>query len=196
MIDLVERLIQLLRRLPGIGYKSAQRIVIYLLQSHENYILELINTIKELKSKVKRCKECGNLGIDSLCDICKDPKRDTTLLCVVAYLPDLWAVERSGIYNGLYHLLNGLLSPLNGIGYEKLNLGNLKARIRQRNIKEVILALPPTVEGEATTVLIKELLQGEDIKITRLASGIPHGMELEYTDKITLSKAFEGRREV
>jgi len=196
MIEQIENLVMLLKRLPGLGSKSALRIVFYLLQAEPSYVEELAEGIKELKLKVKRCEECGNFTTSSLCDICSDPNREREYLCIVANVTDLWAIEQSNIYKGLYHVLHGVLSPLDGITYEKLNLGNLKSRIKERKIKEVIVALPPTVEGEATTTFIKEMLKDQEVKVTRIASGIPHGAELEYADSITLSRAFEGRREI
>lgn len=195
MLNELDKLINLLKRLPGVGSKSAQRIALYLIESPKDYVVTLGDTIKEIKEKLTYCSKCGNLTVGDICSICLDQSRNNQKLCIVAHVPDLWAIDKSGVFNGYYHVLNGLLSPLDGIGPDELFLNNLIERVKELEVKEIIIALPTTVEGEATSIYLKEIIKDFDVKITRIASGIPHGGELEYSDQITLARALEGRHE-
>ena len=189
-------LIRELSKLPGIGGKSAQRLAFHILSMDDREAEVLANSIMRAKSSMRYCSVCGNLTESDPCEICSDEKRDRTVICVVEQARDVAAMERMKEYNGLYHVLNGAISPMDGIGPEDINLKQLIIRLQQDDIREVILATNPTIEGEATAMYAARLIKPSGIKVTRIAHGIPVGGDLEYTDEVTLSKAMEGRREL
>lgn len=192
--DPIQELVQLLARLPGIGERSAMRLAWHVLAADAEYTATLGHSIAHLHQRVRHCQLCGNYTEQSRCAICTDPRRDSGLLCVVARVADLWAIERSGMFRGVFHVLHGLLAPLDGIGPDQLPTDALLQRVRQQEVREVIAATPLTVEGEATALYLTQLLKPLGVPVSRIASGMPHGGELEYTDQVTLARAFEGRR--
>jgi recombination protein RecR len=192
----IERLIKALRCLPGVGPKSAQRIAFHLLERDRNGALELSNALEDASTNVGHCQSCRTLSDNDICPICADEKRDHTQLCIVESPSDVTAIDNSTGYRGLYFVLMGHLSPLDGIGPEDIGLDQFEQRIEQGGIDEVIIATNPTVEGEATSHYINEIVKPHNIKVSRIAHGIPMGGELEYIDGTTLSHAFHGRIEV
>ncbi len=186
----------LLARLPGIGRRTATRLAFHLLKANPDYGKALGEAVATLHERVERCTECANIADSSPCYICADPGRNKKVVCVVESVPDLWAVESSGTFRGTFHVLHGLLKPLDGVGPDDLNLTLLRQRIKEDGIEEVIVATRPSVEGEATALLVRQMLSGLPVTITRIASGIPHGSELEYTDSRTLERALDDRREM
>lgn len=189
-------LIRELSKLPGIGGKSAQRLAFHILSMDDREAENLANSITRAKSSMKYCSVCGNLTDRDPCEICSDENRDHSVICVVEQARDVAAMERMKEYNGLYHVLHGAISPMDGIGPEDINLKQLILRLQQNDVREVILATNPTIEGEATAMYAARLIKPSGIRVTRIAHGIPVGGDLEYTDEITLSKAMEGRREL
>ena len=181
--------------MPGVGPKSAQRLAFYVLQASDGEIKGLIDALQETKKKVGYCSNCFNISVEDPCEICGDENRDRTKICVVALSQDLIAIEKTREYNGHYHVLGGVISPLDGIGPENLRIKELLKRIT-KDVKEVILALNPTVEGEATIIYLTRLLKPLGVKMTRIAYGLPVGSDIDYADEVTLTKSFEGRREV
>ena len=196
MADAIHDLAELLSRLPGIGRRTAFRLTFHLLRSPDDYLKRLGEAVASIRDIVKPCTECRNLSEQDPCAVCSDPKRDKGQICVVASVQDLWAVEESGAFRGLYHVLHGLFAPLDGIGPEDLKVDLLRERIQNEGIEEIIVATRPSVEGEATALLIQQTLEGLNVKITRIASGISYGGELEYADRMTLGKALSGRSEM
>jgi recombination protein RecR len=194
--DAISQLIQLFARLPGIGERSAARLTYHVLGNSPEYAHALGEALAELHSRVRRCRLCRNYTENDLCKHCSDPKRDTSLLCVVARPQETEAIERSGHFRGRYHVLHGLLSPLDGVGPEALDVPPLLVRIREEQVREVIVATPLSVEGEATALFLAQELKSSAVRVTRIASGLPHGGELEYTDQVTLTRALDGRREL
>ena len=191
-----ENLVDSFSRLPGIGKKSASRIVNYLLKADASYVKHFAENLSLLQEKIKPCSLCGTWTENDPCDICSSPLRDRTIICVVEQAQDVQSIESSHEYSGLYHVLGGAISPIDGIGTEQLRISQLVQRVKNGNISEVILATNPTVEGDTTALYIQQVLsQQADVKITRLASGIPVGGDLEYTDRLTLMRSFRGRRE-
>ncbi len=191
----IEKLIESFERLPSIGHKTAARLAFYILNSSEEETNEFINSIKNAKANLKYCSKCYNISDTDPCTICANPKRDENVICVVEDVRDIIAIERTHEYKGVYHVLHGSISPMNGIGPDDIKIKELLARINTET-KEVIIATNPRVEGEATAMYISKLLKPLGVKTTRIAHGIPIGGDLEYTDEITLSKALEGRREL
>lgn len=189
----IERVIHELGKLPSVGRKTAQRLTFHLLKLAPEEVTSLAEAILELRDKISLCVTCFNLADAELCPVCSDPRRDASLLCVVEEPTNLVALERTGVYQGLYHVLGGSLSPLKDVGPDELHIKELITRIHERKFREVILATNPNVEGEATAVYIARLLQPTGISITRLAQGLPAGSDLEYTDDLTLRRAMEGR---
>ncbi len=187
-------LIEQLQRLPGIGSKTAQRLALYLLKRPEAEVEALAQAILNAKQQVGTCQICHHLSAEPICDICADPNRDRSIICVVTDSRDIIAIEKTREYKGLYHVLGGVLSPMDGIGAEQLNIKSLLKRLGEP-VKEVIMAISPTVEGETTTLYVGGLVKNFT-KVTRIAFGIPMGGDLEYADEITLAKALEGRREL
>jgi len=194
--DAISELIQLFARLPGIGERSAARLTFHVLGGSREYAHALGTALNELHTRVRRCQRCRNYTEDELCKLCSDPKRDSSILCVVARPQDTTAIERSGNFRGRYHVLHALLSPLDGVGPDALELAPLNERVRDEHIREVIVATPLSVEGEATALYIAQELKHANVRVTRIASGLPHGGELEYTDQVTLTRALDGRREL
>lgn len=191
----IEKLIESFERLPSIGHKTAARLAFYILNASEEETNQFINSIKNAKENLKYCSKCYNISDTDPCPICGNPKRDENIICVVEDVRDIIAIERTHEYKGVYHVLHGSISPMNGIGPDDIKLKELLARITP-DVKEVIIATNPRVEGEATAMYISKLLKPLGVKTTRIAHGIPIGGDLEYTDEITLSKALEGRREL
>ena len=189
----IERLIQLLAKLPGLGPRSARRAALALLKRREALLEPLAIAMRDAASAIRSCEICGNLDTASPCSLCRDPRRDAHVLCVVEDVADLWALERAGVFRGRYHVLGGALSALDGITPEKLNLSTLLDRARN-GVEEVILAMNATVEGQTTAHYLIDALQPSGIKVTRLAHGVPVGGELDYLDEGTLSAAFKARR--
>jgi recombination protein RecR len=192
--DPVRDLVRLLTRLPGLGEKSARRIAHHLLNADTEYAERLGRAVATLAQRVRRCGVCGNFTARAVCALCTDPKRHTETLCVVARPMDVDALERARVFQGRYHVLHCLLDPLGGIGPGEFPLQPLIERVTREGVTEVILATPPTVEGEATSLYLAEALRGVGLRVSRIASGVPHGGDLEFTDPITLGRALEGRR--
>ena len=190
----LERVIHELAKLPGIGKKTAQRLALHLLQAPREDAAALARAIVDLRENVLLCRDCFNLSDRELCSICSDPRRDRSLLCIVEEPGNLLALERTAAYRGLYHVLGGALSPLKDIGPDDLRLQELMQRVQTGEFREVILATNPDVEGEATAVYLARLLHPLGIQVTRLAQGLPAGGDLEFTDELTLRRAFEGRQ--
>jgi len=190
----VQRLIDEFARLPGIGPKSASRLTFYLLRAADNQSGELATALQELKERTRLCSVCFNITEEDPCPICSDEARDARLLCVVEEPLDVLAIERARAYNGRYHVLHGAISPVEGIGPEDLRVAELVDRVARGNFQEIILATNPTLEGESTALYLQRRLSDRDIRLTRLARGLPVGGDLEYTDEITLGRAFEGRQ--
>ena len=192
----VQDLIDELGRLPGVGPKSAQRIAFHLLQADPLDVRRLADVLVEVKAKVRFCSVCGNVAEEDTCRICRDPRRDLSLICVVEEPKDVVAIERTREFRGRYHVLGGAISPIEGIGPEQLRIKELMARLADGSVTEVILATDPNLEGEATATYLTRFLAGMGLRVTRLASGLPVGGDLEYADEVTLGRAFEGRRSV
>ena len=191
----VQNLVAQLTRLPGIGTRTAQRLTFHLLQVPKAEALALAEAIQQVKERVRFCRECGNLTEDELCEICSDARRDRSVVCVVEQPVDLVSLERTAEYRGLYHVLGGALSPLDGVEPEHLRMDELMRRIDRDGIEEVVLATNPNMTGEATAAYIADRLRGR-VRVTRLASGLPVGGDLEYADEVTLGRALAGRREM
>ncbi len=191
----VENLVTQLAKLPGIGRRTAQRLTFHLLSARAEDALELARAIEDVKTRVRFCRECGNLTEDELCEVCSDARRDRSLICVVEQPVDVVSLERTGEFRGLYHVLGGALSPLDGVEPSDLRINQLLTRVEQGEVEEVVLATNPTMTGEATAAYIADRLRGK-AKVTRLASGLPVGGDLEYADEVTLGRALAGRREM
>lgn len=196
MSDPLKRLVQQLAKLPGVGEKTAARLAFHILRAPDAYAQELSQAILEVKHRLQHCSTCYNLTEQDPCAICQDERRDSSLLCVVAVPQDLLAIERTGCFRGRYHVLHGVLSPLDGIGPDDLRIQPLVARMEHEAIKEVILATSPNVEGDATALYLSRLIKPLGVRVTRIASGVPIGGELEYADGVTLNRALESRREL
>ncbi|HLW15916.1 MAG TPA: recombination mediator RecR [Actinomycetota bacterium] len=192
----VQDLIDALRRLPGVGYKSAQRLAFHLLKAPAEEAHGLADAIIAAKQKVAICKTCFNVSEGEQCNFCRDPKRDSTVVCVVEEPGDIIAVERTQEFRGRYHVLGGHISPMDGIGPDDLRIRELLQRVGTGEVKEVILCTNPTVEGEATAIYMAGLIRPLDVRVTRIASGLPVGGDLEYADEVTLGRALEGRRDI
>lgn len=192
----LERAIASLTKLPGLGSRTAERMIFFLLKGPREEITTLAQAISDLKEKVTSCLTCGNLSEESRCPICSSPRRDGSVICVVGEPSDVVAIEKTSEYQGLYHVLSGSLSPLDGIGPDDLRIKELLNRIKSGKVKEVILATNPDSEGEVTATYLAQQLKPLGVKITRIARGIPVGGSLEHVDEVTLAKALEGRREI
>ena len=192
----IEKLIESFEKLPSIGHKTAARLAFYMLDLGEQETNEFITSIINAKKNLKFCSKCFNISDTDPCPICGNPKRDESVICVVEDVRDIIAMERTHEFKGVYHVLHGSISPMNGIGPDDIKLKELISRLGSGIVKEVILATNPRVEGEATAMYISKLIRPMGIKVTRIAHGIPVGGDLEYTDEVTLSKALEGRREI
>lgn len=191
---IVQELIDEFGRLPGIGPKSAQRITFHILQTEQFDPTRLAELLREVKEKVRFCAVCGNVTEQETCSICRDPRRSHTTICVVEEAKDVVAIERTREFGGLYHVLGGAISPIDGIGPDDLRIKQLVTRLADGSVTEVIIATDPNLEGEATATYLTRLLQIPGLRVTRLASGLPVGGDLEYADEVTLGRAFEGRR--
>jgi len=189
----VENLVTQLTKLPGIGRRTAQRLAFHILSTQAEDALALSRAIDEVKARVRFCRECGNLTEDELCDVCADARRDRSVICVVEQPVDVVSVERTGEYQGLYHVLGGALSPLDGVEPSDLRIDGLLARVAANGVSEVVLATNPTMTGEATAAYLADRLR-DTVRVTRLASGLPVGGDLEYADEVTLGRALSGRR--
>jgi recombination protein RecR len=192
----IEKLIEGFMRLPGIGPKTAQRLAFHVLTMNEDHVMDLAKALVRAKRDLTSCSQCGNITDSDPCWICADQKRDRRVICVVQDTKDLLAMERTQEYNGLYHVLHGALSPIEGIGPDELNIPELLQRLADEQVQEMILATNPNIEGEATAMYLAKQVKPFGVKITRIAHGLPVGGDLEYADEVTLSKALEGRREL
>ena len=190
------RLIDELKKLPGVGSKSAQRLAFHILRSSEEDAEALASSVRELKEKLHLCSVCNNITDIDPCIYCSGPTRNQRLVCVVEEPTNIASIEKSRSFNGVYHVLHGSLSPLHGVGPEHLRLANLSRRVDQGEIDELIIATNPTIEGEATAVYVSNMVKRSGVKVTRIATGIPAGSDIEYADEVTMAKALEGRREL
>ena len=190
------RLIEELKKLPGVGNKSAQRLAFHILRSSEDDATLLADAVRDVKAKLRLCSICNNITDVDPCTYCSNPTRNQQLICVVEEPTNIAAVEKTRHFNGVYHVLHGTLSPLHGVGPEHLRINNLLKRIGKGGTEEVILATNPTVEGEATATYLSKLLKNEGVRVTRIATGVPVGSDIEYADEVTMQKAMEGRREL
>ncbi len=195
-IPALNRLIEQFQKFPSVGFKSAQKMAYYVMSLSQDQTDQLTNAVLEAKTKIHPCKCCQCLTEEELCSICNDATRDRSLICVVGYPQDVFAIERTREFRGVYHVLHGVISPLNGIGPESIKMKELMTRLDSGQVKEIIMATDPSVEGEATATYISRLCHPKGIKVTRLAYGMPVGGSLEYSDAVTLTRALEGRNEI
>lgn len=195
-LEPLELIIEQFRKLPGVGRKSASRMAFGIVDMNPEQIDRFLNTIKEAKSSIKTCKTCGNLTTSEVCHLCSDPKRDNSVICVVEDVKALMAMEKVRSYQGVFHVLDGTISPIDGRGPDDIRIAELIERINSGNVKEIILATNPTIDGETTAIYISKLLKPLGISTTRLASGIPVGGDLDYADEMTLLNAIDGRKEI
>jgi len=192
----LENLINYYKKLPGIGEKSAERLAIATLEFNNDEIEEFSNTLINAKKNLGRCTVCGHITDNEICGICQDETRNKNIICVIEDYKSVFSFEKSGKFNGTYHILNGLISPIDDVGPEDINLSTLKIRVENLEEPELILALKPTIEGEATTLYIKKVLENKNVTISRLSYGIPIGAEIDYLDNVTLEKALEDRKKI
>ena len=192
----LDELIEVFGKLPGIGKKSAMRIAFDILEKNEIEIENMLSTIKDAYTSIKHCSICGNLCEGEICEICSSEKRDKSVICIVESVKDIIAFEKSETYNGLYHVLGGKIDPLNGVTIEDLNISELMKRIDEKDVEEVILALNPDMEGETTALYLIKMIKNKGVKVSQIASGIPMGGNIEFTDMATLGRSLEGRREI
>ncbi len=192
----LDELIEVFGKLPGIGKKSAMRIAFDILEKNEIEIENMLSTIKDAYTSIKHCSICGNLCEGEICEICSSEKRDKSVICIVESVKDVIAFEKSETYNGLYHVLGGKIDPLNGVTIEDLNISELMKRLDEKNVEEVILALNPDIEGETTALYLIKMMKNKGVKVSQIASGIPMGGNIEFTDMATLGRSLEGRREI
>ena len=194
--QILEKLIKKVSKLPGLGPRSSRRAVLHLLKNKDKYLIPLINDLTEVAQNIRSCIECGNLDQHEICEICKNPSRNVNLICVVETVADLWALERTKVYNGKYHILGGVLSAIDGINPEQLNISSLEKRLQKQIISEVIIAISATLDGQTTAHYIAERLNPLKIKVTRLAHGVPVGGELDFLDDGTIAQALKARNEI
>lgn len=192
----LDDLIEVFGKLPGIGKKSAMRIAFDILEKNEIEIENMLSTIKDAYTSIKHCSICGNLCEGEICEICSSEKRDKSVICIVESVKDIIAFEKSETYNGLYHVLGGKIDPLNGVTIEDLNISELMKRLDEKDVEEVILALNPDMEGETTALYLIKMIKNKGVKVSQIASGIPMGGNIEFTDMATLGRSLEGRREI
>lgn len=192
----IEKLIESFEKLPSIGHKTAIRLAFHMLDLNKDETNEFVNSILDARNKLKYCSTCFNIADTDPCPICSNSKRDAGIICVVEDVRDILAMERTNEFKGVYHVLHGTISPMNGIGPEDIKIKELLDRIKDNDVKEIIIATNPRVEGEATSIYLSKLIKPLNVKVTRIAHGIPVGGDLEYTDEVTLMKAIEGRREM
>lgn len=195
-LERLDRLVDRVARLPGIGKKSAGRIVYWLLEADGSYVENLGREISDIRNHIQRCRECGNYAEEEVCRICSSGGRDETVLCVVEHPRDVATIETTGEYRGIYHVLHGVLSPLDGIGPEELALGKMMERVRRHGVTEVVVATNPTLEGDSTALYIAKLLEDRNdaVKVSRIASGLPVGGDLEYADRLSVARALRARQ--
>jgi len=193
-MERLDRLITHFSRLPGIGRKSASRIAYWLLETDRGFVDIFSTDLKEIRDHVVRCRECGNYAESELCDVCDSPVRDRTLMCVVEQSKDVATIESTGEFRGIYHVLHGVLSPLDGVGPEELKLGKMRTRIKAEGVKEVIVATNPTLEGDSTALYIVRMLSEDGTRVSRIASGLPVGGDMEYADKLSVARALRARQ--
>lgn len=194
--ETINNLIDCYKKLPGIGEKTAERMALYCLEMDEDLIDLFADSLTSLKKKIKRCKKCNNLTESEICDICNDGSRDEKIICVVEDTKNVFQFERIGSYHGLYHVLDGLISPLDNINPEDLNLKSLVERIEKEDIKEVIIAVKPSIEGETTSLYISKILQDKNVIVSKIAYGVPIGADMDYVDALTLELALEERKNI
>ena len=192
----VNKLIESFSRLPGVGHKSAEKMAYSVLEMEDEDVEMFSDALKEVKRNVHHCSICGTYTEDDVCEICGDDNRDKTKIIVVSYPKDVTSFEKLGVYSGRYHVLGGVLSAVNGVGINDLNISDLQKRIKEDGVKEIIIATNPTTEGETTALYLARILEKENVEVTRLAYGLPMGGHLEYADSLTLSKALEGRKKI
>lgn len=192
----IQKLLDELEKLPGVGSKSAQRLASYILDTDREEVIRLAEAIEEVKDTVRFCAKCFNYSENELCEICSSPRRDDAFICVVSDPRDIPSIERTGVFNGVYHVLGGALSPMDGIGPDELKIRQLMARLADEKVEEVVIATNPNVEGETTATYLARLIKPLGIKVTRPASGLPVGGDLEFADEVTLGRAMETRREL
>jgi recombination protein recR len=192
----LDELIEVFGKLPGIGKKSAMRIAFDILEKNEIEIENMLSTIKDAYTSIKHCSICGNLCEGEICEICSNEKRDKSVICIVESVKDVIAFEKSETYSGLYHVLGGKIDPLNGVTIEDLNISELMKRLDEKDVEEVILALNPDMEGETTALYLIKMMKNKGVKVSQIASGIPMGGNIEFTDMATLGRSLEGRREI
>lgn len=190
---LIEAAVAEFKKLPGIGEKTALRLILHLLKQDEDKVLNFGATISKMRQEVKECSQCHNLSDDLICDICNNKARDSSVLCVVENIRDVIAIENTGTFRGLYHVLGGIISPVNGIGPDDLNIKSLEKRIFEDDVAEIIMAISPTMEGDTTIYYISKLLQKQKVKLSTIARGVSFGGELEYTDELTLARSIASR---
>lgn len=194
---IISDLIECFKKLPSIGEKSAERLALSTLNIDDEILELFADSLKNIKKKITRCKKCNNLADSEFCEICKNiDSRDSETICIVEDSKNIILFEKLGTYRGLYHVLDGLISPLDGVNPEDINIASLLERIKNENIKEVIIAVKPSIEGETTTLYISKMLEGTDVKVTKIAHGVPLGVEMEYLDSLTLEMALEDRKDV
>lgn len=189
----IQNLIECFKMLPGIGEKTAERLALSILDADSEMINLFADSLKDSKTKIRRCEKCNNLSESKLCEVCKDKSRNKQVLCVVEEPKNVILFEKLNIFDGYYHVLDGLISPIDGINPEDINISNLINRVKEDNVKEIILALKPSIEGETTSLYISKTLEGTDVKISKIAHGIPLGAEIDYVDSLTLEMALENR---
>ena len=192
----LEKLIKKVSKLPGLGPRSSRRVVLHLLKDKEKLLLPLIEDLNAVTNNIRSCVECGNLDENEICHICKDSSRNQNLLCVVETVADLWALERSNVYNGKYHILGGVLSAIDGVNPEQLNIASLEKRLENKSITEIIIAISATLDGQTTAHYLAEILSKFNINITRLAHGLPVGGELDFLDDGTIAQALKARNKL
>ena len=192
----LEKLIKKVSKLPGLGPRSSRRVVLHLLKDKEKLLLPLVEALSTVANNIRSCIECGNLDENEICKICKDSSRNQNLLCVVETVADLWALERSNVYNGKYHILGGVLSAIDGVNPEQLNIASLEKRLENKSITEIIIAISATLDGQTTAHYLAEILSKFNIKITRLAHGLPVGGELDFLDDGTIAQALKARNKL
>jgi recombination protein RecR len=190
----IKNLIECFRKFPGVGEKTAERFALSVINFDDSVLEMFSNSIKDVKYKIKRCTICNNLTEDDICDICRDDSRDSQIICVVEEAKNSILFEKMGSYKGKYHVLNGLISPLDGVGPDDINIGKLIERVRDENVKEVIIAVKPSIEGETTALYISRMLSSFDVRVTKIAHGIPMGTDMDYIDVLTLEMALEDRK--
>lgn len=195
-MKIFNRLINSFRKFPGVGPKQAERFCLYLMKASEKDVEEFIEAIKEIKQKIRLCEKCFNYSLSNLCEICSDASRNNKIICVVETVQDLEAIEKTGFYKGVYHVLGGHISPAEAIGYKNLKIAELVERVKNENIEEVIIATNPNAEGEMTAIYIKNAIKDYTPKISRIAFGVPLGGDINYMDEITLTHALEGRKKI